>query len=151
MNILFVFCAAFVFSLFDYIGYNLMAVKANRLVLYRILQTVIQILIAVLLYLFCGVLTAAGFIFLWWTWVDDWIYYIIDYLSQRILGISFEGGESLKEVFTGKTKVSWAWWTIVGLIKSPQDGKKAILSNRELIIQSIIGIFLTIILKLITG
>lgn len=130
------------FSLFDYFGYNLLGIKHETL--YRTIQIMVQIATILLLVLNENILGAVLFIILWWTWCCDWFYYVIDYCSQKILGNSFEGGDSLQNVFSGEETVSWAWWTIYGLITG-----KRILSNKELIVQSSVGVIMTIILWLI--
>lgn len=134
--------AVLTFSLFDYIGFNLLAVKKNKRVLYRIIQTALQIILCVLLFRMDWSY-AVGFMLLWWTWLCDWTYYFIDYLSEKILGNSFEGGDSLIEVATGKMTVSWAWWTPVGLITG-----RRYLTNSVLIYQSLAGIALVLALKI---
>jgi len=135
--------AVFGFSLFDYLGYNLLGTK--KLVLYRVIQTIVQVGIIALLFLHSW-LIALCFVLLWWTWCCDWFYYIIDFLSQKIFGISFEGGDSLESVFLGITTVSWASWTPYGLINLLIN-KTKIVGNVVLITQSLIGIAILLIIE----
>ena len=142
------FLAVFGFSLFDYFGYNL-SERGSWLKVYRVLQVIVQIGIVYLLMSNELILDAILFVLLWWTWVCDWLYYVIDALSQRVFGKSFEGGQSLQNVISDKMEVSWAWWTILGLFKMIKTGKKEILYNDELIVQAGLGIIIMVILKLI--
>lgn len=134
--------AVMVFSLFDYIGYNL-SVRHNWLKTYRKIQIGLQILLFLLLWIISGAIPAMLFMFLWACWVYDWLYYVIDYLSQKIIRISFEGGDSLMNIVTGKTTVSWADFTLYAELSN-----KKILSNKELIIQAAVGIVVSVLVEM---
>lgn len=131
-----------VFSLFDYIGYNL-SVRHNWLKIYRKMQIGLQILLFLLLWIISGVIPAMLFMLLWACWVCDWLYYVIDYLSQKTLRISFEGGDSLMNIVTGRTTVSWADFTLYAELSN-----KKILNNKELIIQAVVGIVISVFVEL---
>lgn len=141
-NLLLIGAFTLIFSLFDYFGYNISARKGwvnEKLVNpYRTSQTIVQILLIISAWYFFGWLVALGFTLLWWSWVCDWFFYFIG----EILGIYGRGhlkNEPMSNI------VSWSWWTWWGLLFH-KGNKEYKFKSWELIVQSIIGIIITILL-----
>jgi hypothetical protein len=123
------------------VGYNWLAVIKNREPLYRWIQGIFQVLLSILIIILSGWIDAALFNFLWLCWACDWTYYLIDEITWRIFGKSFENGALTQLDLSNNC--SWAWWTIYGLI----TGLNKNIKFKVLLYQSIIGIFIAVIIK----
>ena len=140
ITILYILAGFLFFSVFDYVGYNLIAVNNKDLFHYRILQVSIQIVLSVVLFLLSPI-SAVCFLLLWWFWLCDWMYYFIDYTLLKLFNIGFEKGTGFNHVKS--EGCNWAWWTPYGLIVYAFTGNKHLLAD-ELIFQSIIGVSIVI-------
>ena len=129
------------FSVFDYVGYNLIAVKYQKEPLYRWIQGTFQVLLSIAVIILSGWIDAILFNFLWLCWVCDWLYYITDYLTFHIFGKSFESDCLSHLDLDGNC--SWAWWTIWGFL----TGMSKEIKFKTLMYQAIIGVIITIIIK----
>jgi hypothetical protein len=99
------------FSAMDAIGYFHLVwggnqnVPANnqqeRLVSYRFIQTVFQLLVSIALYSNVGLMSALSFNLMWWFGVCDILYYVL-----------------LKQNFFGYGDMFWLWWTPIGILRS---------------------------------
>jgi len=161
MNIL---ISIIIFSIFDFIGYNVSKkykwVDENFINLYRVIQGIVQLIITSYLLLHYDFVTALSFNILWWTFVADWIYYLLCIPFGFIFNIS----TGYKEPF--QNKVRHAWWTFFGLIQLLLFGKEPakiakkdfigniisirsyrILKWQYLLSQSIIGIITVILIN----
>lgn len=120
MTLLIAVLATALFGFVDYVGYNTIGQKL--LVLYRILQTSIQIGIVVLLFEFAGFLAALSFLLLWWTFCSDMIYYGF---CAWLRWFKTEPPNAFEQDVEGNV-VTWAWWTPYGLVRGhktePIDG-----------------------------
>lgn len=127
------------FSSFDVIGYYyILTNKQTRsyskknipLVIYRILQTIFQVLIILALIFFGQVIPALLFIFCWWLGTCDWLYYILT-----------------KQPYLKLENMFWLWWSLPGIIfKHNTSGKHLYLfSINSLIISTIILLFIHLI------
>lgn len=160
-----IFITILIFSIFDFFGYNLSKryglVDENFINPYRILQAGVQIGITTYLLLHYNFIIALSFNILWWTFVADWIYYIL----CLPFGFLFNISTGYKEPF--QNKVRHAWWTVFGLIQLLFFGKEPskiiirdsignvttsvrsyrILKWQYLLLQSIIGIVTVILIN----
>ena len=122
--------ASLAFSLFDYVGYNLIrhdiepyAYRAPwMLPAYRILQVAVQSAITYFLYKECGLSSAISFNLIWWTWGDDLAYYGLMYYGSHSNAISTD-------------EITWAGWTPIGLTRR----QGSIIPQDVLIPQAIVG------------
>lgn len=119
----------FLFTSFDYVGFSKILsnnkTNSTNLIPYRILQSTLQYSLTYLLYFKFGEYIATEFILLWWFGICDLLYYII--------GL---------EPFWRYGKFTWIWWTPFGIISKIFNFD---LNYKHLIIQSIIGIIITIL------
>lgn len=153
MSLIFGITALFIFALFDYFGYTFFYFL-SKVKLYRVLQGTFQVLLSAFCYYFYGIKAVLIFNILWWTWVADWIFYlyclIFNFRDNR---------KDWLQPFKGH--VRWAFWTPAGLTqllfkgkeKTITEGDKFIIQYRIikpllLIIQSLIGIIITIMIYL---
>lgn len=138
-----IFIAISIFALFDFFGYNISKRKGwvNEKFInpYRIAQATVQVGITLYLLLQYDLISALSFNILWWTWCADWIFYLYCIPFGWIFDLS--GG--WKTPF--KNIVRWAWWTPYGLAEIL--GEKEIIAWQYLMLQSIIGILITIIIN----
>ena len=152
------------FAFFDYIGYNTLA--RWSVVVYRILQTLVQIAATWYAWIHLGPFAAVAWNFIWWAWLADLFYYAM-YDLLKFFGYENAGyGETYAglldekpgwckratdgydlyadnlrplsafelEVLAGR--VSWAWWTPLGLIRWIATGdRKKPLSAFEIFMQ----------------
>ena len=132
------------FGLFDYFGFHISIKKGwadfGMLNRYRVAQFFVQVFISLCIYFISGWFAAIAFNILWWTWWADLVFYFF-YDTLRIYGYPRKPG-GFKEQVVGN-KVPWAFWTPLGLLKF--GGKHKVLTFRELIMQSIVGLILVII------
>lgn len=123
--------AIFLFSSMDAIGYFHLVwggdqgIPANnqeeRLVSYRFIQTVFQIMLSLILYMHSGITYALAFNIIWWFGFCDMLYYIM-----------------LKQRFIDYEDMFWLWWTPAGILK--KAGLIKTITGRTMLIQSIVGI-----------
>jgi hypothetical protein len=175
-DLLYILAFTFGFSLFDYFAYNVSAKKGwtnGLLAPYRIAQTCVQIILIAIAWAFVDILVAIGFTILWWTWVCDWIFHIFcftdlfndkQYVSKG--NYSYYTSIELREKYYNFEKnewecvlywksISWAWWTPYGLVDLLISGKDKgtkyfkIINWKVLAVQSLIGIFGTILMIII--
>ncbi len=129
------------FATFDYFGYNEIAEKRSKLILYRIIQLAVFIAQCITLYYIAGLGSALAFFILWWTWNADLCYYILsDWLK-------FYAQDVFRREVMGNT-VYWANWTPYGLYLSFMRGKKASapIDGIGLLIQAFLGIIISLII-----
>lgn len=146
-DIIAILIATFGFSLFDWIGYNVSRLNGwvgeKFINPYRIVQMLVQLIIIGILWYFLSFILALCFVLLWFTWTCDWIYYLYCFLFGWT-GLSLPG--EYKEPF--QNTVTWAWWTPYGLIdlliNRKENRQYRVIKYPVLIIQSLIGIILTI-------
>ena len=119
------------FSLFDYIGYNLVRKNAEASTIYRIVQGVTQAAISYILYKTVGLSSAISFNLIWWTWGDDIAYYGWTQLFNPA-GPVWENrtNSGLRD-----PEVYWAGWTPIGLLR-PQG---SLIARDALLAQAMIG------------
>lgn len=99
------------FAFFDYIGFNTIG-KWNK-VFYRALQYIFQGVIVWFLWSFDSFGTALWFLFLWWVWIADLIYYLF---FDILRWFGDRSGTAFRNEVLGNL-VTWAWWTPAGLIQ----------------------------------
>lgn len=130
------------FALFDYIGFNLMKKYEKT---YRVIQVIILISISLFLWKQYNFISGISFLILWWLFVADWIYYLIDTLCN-IFGFGFEKW-GIMQVF--RNQVTWGTWTLFGLFRTYilSIPKSIPMTWITLLIQAIIGIVITITLN----
>ena len=140
------YVALIAFGFFDYVGYNLSVVRGQTwLAFYRVLQVVFQILLVAWLCRFGGTWTTEGFwratcfMFLWWCFVADFIYYFF-YWVLHWFNVRGEGGFGVEVL---GDQVVWAWWTPLGLLL--HGGKREVISGQDLILQAGIGVAFSIL------
>jgi len=104
--------ASCIFAAYDYIGYNVCKKSPSLLVIYRISQFILQGILTWQLWEHGGFRCALSFNLLWWTFVDDLIYY--GYASIANPSGSWENKNSTKEALSN---VTWAYWTPIGIVK----------------------------------
>ncbi len=139
--------AGLLFSIFDYLGYNLWGKNYQNQDInpYRVLQFTILILVTIALSYFWDWQNGIYFFSLWMAWCYDWMYYLID-IFLIPFGFSFEKGVGLKSVYNNHC--NWAWWTFFGIPFRWFRGKKSEPINFWiLVIQSLLTILTIIILK----
>ena len=135
--------AAMGYALFDYVGYNSVRNDHTGLVVYRVLQGLVQLGISWLLYEELGLPTAIGFNVLWWTWGIDAMFY--GYTELFNVGGSWQQrGVFRKHILDNNC--SWASWTPVGLVQGADPQKK--IAGDTIIAQSILGAILAVTITL---
>ena len=130
--------ASLAFSLLDYVGFNLDVRQLhNTAWVYHGLQFMAQAAITYFLYKTCGWTSAISFNLIWWTWCDDLAYYGWAYAINPASHGSWEN-----RVFNGlqSEQVSWAYWTPIGLLRSPKD----LIARDALVAQAIVGFAVSI-------
>lgn len=84
--------------------------------------------------------TGAAFNAIWWTFGDDLLYYGIAEAMGRLnivkKGSSWDRSPAFKGVV--EDKVTWAWWTPVGLLRGGKNDKS--IEGKTLFIQSGVGL-----------
>jgi hypothetical protein len=126
----------FVFSLFDYVGYNTTCRDPTALRVYRAAQVGLQITITTHLYATEGWQSAAAFNLIWWTWSADWGYYGLAYTFNPSAPWENRTWNGLQN------DITWAWWTPAGLV---HYGRKPI-SQDVLTMQALLGISIAALL-----
>ena len=136
---------ALIFGLFDYLGFNLALRKKwtdnSYINPYRIIQFVFQCFLSAAGLFVFGWLSVVIFLVLWWTFVCDHIFYLFAYIIRL--------NPSDKNDFRNQILNDgcyWAHWTPWGLIKC--RGKICLVTGREILIQSLFGILLSLILAI---
>ncbi|HZK75705.1 MAG TPA: hypothetical protein VFD13_02245 [Candidatus Kapabacteria bacterium] len=126
--------SSLVFSLVDYIGYNLLK-KAHgeqgfkAPASYRIAEGLSQAAITYFLYSVCGLKSAIAFNLIWWTWNDDFAYYEWEQLLD-FFPWDHRSGSGLRF-----REYNSAGWTPIGLTR-PQG---SMIARSTLIAQAVIG------------
>ena len=125
--------SSLVFSLGDYIGFNLLK-KAHReqafnATPYRMAEGLSQIAITYFLYRVCGWKSAIAFNLIWWTWGDDFAYYEWEQLLA-FFPWDHRAGSGLRF-----REYDSAGWTPIGLTR-PQGSE---IARSTLIAQAVIG------------
>jgi hypothetical protein len=133
-KVLYLTGAALAFGLFDYVGFNLARDNSTTLILYRVLQVMVQAGVSWFLYEQVGLPTAIGFNILWWTWGLDTIFY--GYTELFDVGGSWRGKGVFQSDIMGN-HCTWASWTPVGISRG-MDPEKRIAGN-TLVAQSLVG------------
>ncbi len=127
--------ATLAFSLFDYIGYNLVRGENGAPFSYRILQSLVQAAITYFLYEKCGINSAVSFNLIWWTWGSDIAYYgWADALNPK-----WARDNRTNNGLQGK-EITWAWWTPIGLLRK----KDSPIARNALIAQATVGFAISV-------
>lgn len=128
--------ASLAFSLFDYVAFNI-ARKHDKVGLYRPLQVAAQAGLTFLLKEKFGWKTAGAFNALWWTFNDDLLYYGWAHLLNP--GHGWDSRPGFKGVV--EDKVTWAWWTPVGLVNMLGEGSmRDPIKGKTLLVQAGVGV-----------
>lgn len=144
------------FALFDYFGYNLFTKwgLCNEKLInpYRVLQVIIQLAISYYLYNYVVekniieknlhrniFIYVIAFNTLWIFGVADLLYYIYDFIIYKIFGKSFENNSFWVNKYE---EMSWLFFTPLGIFKVK-------INKRIFIIQSLIGIAITILINIV--
>lgn len=129
---LYPYFALIFFGFVDYVGYNI-ATQAGKihLIIYRVFQTLLQITLMALLWKYSGFWSAFVFMFLWWTFNADFVFYG----CAAIFKWFSDGADFKRDVL--HDKVTWAYWTPLGLIL--HGGKHEIITGQDLIAQAGLG------------
>ena len=147
MTITLAVLAAVLFAFVDYVGYNGIgagALKTYRILflsfgkgapmLYRVLQTIIQVAFVWVLWCILGNFWVAfSFLFLWWTFNCDMIYYMF---CGWLRWFPQEPVNAFNQDVMGD-QVVWAWWTPYGLIRGR---KSEPIDGATLVVQAIGGV-----------
>jgi hypothetical protein len=136
MNSLWVLIAVLVFGVVDYVGYPWFK-KIERVWIYRIFQTALQILIVYLLWFW----PAVAFMVIWWTFGCDFVFYgCCEWLPLK----GWPGKGSFdSDAMSG---FYWAWWTPIGLVREEKIFRKT-----ELWIQAAVGIVIAVVILYLKG
>lgn len=138
-----VYFCVIAFAMFDYVGYNILP-----LIVWRIIQFLLQALIVWDLWMFFNFYAAGAFMLIWWGWICDFIYYWF-YDHLKLYGGTHAGEAYKYDVKEGR--VTWAWWTPVGLYYAIKTGHlQTILSERVLIKQASIMLGISFIIMWFT-
>ena len=145
MTLLIAVLAAVLFGFGDYWGFNTLGQK--HLVVYRIIQTASQILLAAGCWALGGHWAAFSFLMLWWCFWADLVYYACCALLKWYPA---EPANAFEQNVMGNV-VSWAWWTPYGLIRMlfGQAKKTDPINGNILIVQALIGTALAIVIQII--
>jgi hypothetical protein len=122
------------FSLFDYVGYNLVKHDKN-ITLYRLLQGTVQAAITYFLYEKLGLTSALSFTLLWWTWVDD-----VAYDGWANVINPGRPWENRSFHTLQSTEISWAGWTPIGLLRP----KHSNIARDALLAQAVVGLSISL-------
>ncbi len=125
--------ASLAFSLFDYVGYNIVRENNRAPDWYRILQVSIQCGLSYFLLRECGLPSAISFNLIWWTWGDDIGYNgWANLINPRAHDGHWENREhnGLRD-----NEITWAYWTPIGMLRP----YKSRIPRDVLIPQAIIG------------
>jgi len=129
LPILMFFSSLFLFGCYDVLGFYFLLTreggipsdpKSRTNAAYRIIQTLFQIQLGVLLYFLGGLYVSLAFVLGWWVGGADLIYYLCTWQKYWTWG-----------------PVYWTWWTPWGLLKRI-FGKY--LSPEEFTLQAILGV-----------
>jgi hypothetical protein len=131
--------AALGFSMFDYVGFNLVRDNSTSIIIYRVVQVLVQAGVSWLLYEQVGLPTAIGFNVLWWTWGLDAIFY--GYTELFNVGGSWRGKGAFQNDIMNNN-CTWASWTPVGISRGMDPEKK--IAGNTLVAQSLIGAVLAV-------
>jgi hypothetical protein len=124
------------FSLFDYIGYNLLKYNPTTTTVYRVLQGSVQLAISYFLYEKLGLPSAISFNLLWWSWVDDLGYYgWTNLFNPPSDALHTSDWENRTNSGLLDRQPYWAWGTPIGLLRP----KYAPIARSALIAQAVIG------------
>ena len=134
--------ASAVFSLADYIGYNLLKQhyatdyyqRYNAPPLYRVSMALLQTAISYVLYKQCGLSSAISFNLIWWTWGDDFAYYEWEQLLD-FFPWDHHFGSGLRF-----SEYDSAGWTPIGLTRAQGSN----IARSTLIAQAVIGFSVSI-------
>lgn len=131
-----------VFSLADYIGFNLVRTPTGAPFWYRCIEATEQTAISYFLYKTCGLSSVISFNLIWWTWGDDIAYYGWTDLFNAASPNRFDSYEWENRTNSGlqSTEINWGGWTPVGLLR-PQ---KSNIARSTLIAQAVIGFSVSI-------
>ena len=139
MNFLYAALASIIFSFVDYLGYNELGRKGpTQLIVYRIIQTVIQLCLVYALWCI-NPWAAVAFVIIWWTFLCDFLYYA--FCNMGLFGIT--GAAFTNEVMGNQ--VTWAWWTPYGLFKwATTRVRNSVIDGSTLILQGALGLFVAL-------
>ena len=127
--------SALVFSLEDYVGYNLVKRNNSAPISYRILEGTIQTAISYFLYKTCGLSSAISFNLMWWTWNDDLAYYGWANVINPSGAWENRSNYGLRD-----PEPYWAWWTPIGLLRP----KNSLIARSALFAQAAVGFSVSI-------
>lgn len=133
------FLAIILLSIIDYIGYNNWGFRyVNQFFnSYRIFIIIIQVFICVTLFYFFSNTAVLIFLWLWWTGLADFLYYLID---------EIRGGNEQFFKWGSNVTMNWLYFTPYGLYK--KIILKSDITKKEFLIQLIIGILIILILNI---
>jgi hypothetical protein len=135
--------ASLAFSLFDYVGYNLVRTNSSSPSWYRLLEGTVQTAISYFLYKECGLSSVISFNLIWWTWGDDMAYYgwtnLLNPASPNRLNPDSDW-ENRTNSGLKIRDIGWAGWTPIGLTR-PQGSN---IARSTLIAQAVIGLSVSI-------
>ncbi len=125
-----------VFSLADYIGFNLVKTPHGPGFLYRCFEATEQTAISYFLYKTCGLSSVIAFNLIWWTWGDDLAYYgWTNLFNPSSSALNTTDWENRTNSGLRLTDIDWAGWTPIGLTR-PQGSN---IARSTLIAQAVIG------------
>jgi hypothetical protein len=126
--------ASLSFSLFDYVGFNLVRNSSTHTLIYRVLHVAVQAGMSWLLYDKLGLPTAVAFNLMWWTWGLDALFYGYTELFNRGGGWSGRGAFR-KDIM--QNNCTWASWTPVGIARGMDNSKP--IAGDTLVAQFLLG------------
>ena len=132
--------AAGVFTLVDYITFNLVKSNPNAIRAYRIAQLTTQVLLTYWLWDTGDWKCAIAFNLMLWTWNYDWAYYGVAHVVNPASPWENRTNNGLHN------DVRHAWWTPVGLIAG-YDGREP-LGKDVLAAQSMMGLTISFMVLL---
>jgi hypothetical protein len=125
-----------VFSLADYIGFNLANNPNGIPFWYRCIEATEQTAISYFLYKTCGLSSVIAFNLIWWTWGEDLAYYgWTNLFNPSSDALNKSDWENRTNSGLRTTGIDWAGWTPIGLTR-PQGSK---IARSTLIAQAVIG------------
>lgn len=140
MTNVYVVLASLVFAFFDYWLYT-PSVTYSVKALYRVDQTLLQILLALVLWLYVDWTATGKFLLIWWTFSCDLLYY--GFCELEVLKDHPGRGSWNIDARVG---YYWAWWTPLGLYYwahwAPlgHSRKDIAFNQNELFAQALIGL-----------
>ena len=118
------------FALYDYVGFNATHTNRTALISYRASQLALLSATTYILGKAYDWKAGAGFLVMYWTFTDDFLYYAWGRMLQVWERNGFSG--------VARNGATWAYWTPIGLLRGMKRNKA--IAGNTLVVQSLVGL-----------